>query len=391
MESRRWWDAAFAAVIVFLSMFVLVHDPPLDASEAGALATLGALGLAYYSFGRYRLWSEPTARNVVFSALLIATVSIGSYFDPMLAILQAVVYPCLWVIALSTRMAIVTNSLAALGVFVASTIRGGMEAIAPGLVAAGLSLVFSISLGLWITSIERYGSERAKLLEELVAVQDELAALHRDSGVASERERLAREIHDTIAQNLTSLVMLAQRARTELAAVPGTTATEGSLDLIETTARDALTEARTLVVSMSSVTVGDSTLTDTVERLAERFQRETGILVTPRVAATGLDRDVEVVLLRCAQEGLANVRKHSRAEAASVLIEHRGSEIALVVSDDGRGLGDYEPGRETGFGLSGMRDRVGLVGGTLTVGPGTDRGAVLTVLVPAHSSSGVAP
>src|SRR5690606_35797230 len=86
--------------------------------------------------------------------------------------------------------------------------------------AAALTVLFSftgsVALGLWIWRIAQYGDERARLLDELTAAQDELAVLHRDAGVTTERERLARELHDTIAQSLAGMVLLAQRSRREL-------------------------------------------------------------------------------------------------------------------------------------------------------------------------------
>jgi signal transduction histidine kinase len=88
------------------------------------------------------------------------------------------------------------------------------------------------------------------------------------------------------------------------------------------------------------------------------------------------------VLLRCAQEGLANVRKHSRASVASVTLERGSDEVTLEVRDNGRGLGDYSDERENGFGLAGMRDRVRLVGGWLQVGDVAAGGTVLRVSIP---------
>ena len=97
---------------------------------------------------------------------------------------------------------------------------------------------------------------------------------------------------------------------------------------------------------------------------------------------TGLDRELEVVLLRCAQEGLANVRKHSRASVASVTLTRTEDLVTLRVTDNGRGLRDYSAARETGFGLVGMRDRLALVGGSLEVRTGDTGGTRLRVAVP---------
>ncbi|MET0481246.1 MAG: ATP-binding protein, partial [Mycetocola sp.] len=127
----------------------------------------------------------------------------------------------------------------------------------------------------------------------------------------------------------------------------------------------------------------DGSLADTLARLGERFTRETGVTVTTDATHTELPRDLEVVLLRCAQEGLANVRKHADARAASVTVVQTTGSISLRITDDGRGLGGFQPSDEYGFGLSGMRDRVGLVGGTLTVADAaTGSGTELTVTIP---------
>src|SRR5690606_31207172 len=110
-----------------------------------------------------------------------------------------------------------------------------------------LTLTFSIAFGLWITHIATLSDERQLLLNRLQSAQAALEAASRDAGVTSERERLAREIHDTIAQDLTGMVMLAQRARQETDA----TARAAQLAQLEQTAREALTETRALVADGS--------------------------------------------------------------------------------------------------------------------------------------------
>ncbi|MDY7529324.1 MULTISPECIES: sensor histidine kinase [unclassified Cryobacterium] len=393
MTTLRWWDVAVGGSLLLMGVLAAADQYRYghELSRIGALATLVAIGIGYVGFGR-RAIACPTGRTgsvalaaTVFRGVLIVGVGVAAAFNPSLATLQAIAFPLLWTLTDSFLVSVALSALlaASAGAGLWLGIGGTPAALGQAYATEGISFVFAIAMGAWITRIARDGSTQRRLYEELSLAQDELAALHRDAGSAAERERLAREIHDTIAQSLTSLVMLAQRAGSELGPDSGARPT---VELIEDTARQALTEARSLVAAMSPVRVGDSTLAETLRRLAGRFERETGIQVRVILADTGLDgldRENEVVLLRCAQEGLANVRKHSRAGAASVRLEHVGTDAVLTVTDDGRGLGAYAPAQENGFGLSGMRDRLALVGGRLTVGAGERGGTVLRVTVPA--------
>ncbi|WP_396654189.1 sensor histidine kinase, partial [Microbacterium sp.] len=122
-------------------------------------------------------------------------------------------------------------------------------------------------------------------------------------------------------------------------------------------------------------------LGDALRRLGDRFARETGMRVEVAASDATLARDVQVVLLRCAQEGLANVRKHSGAAAARITLLTADA-AELRIRDDGRGLGGISIDDDRGFGLAGMRERVALVGGTLTVTDGDSPGTDLTVRIP---------
>ena len=140
--------------------------------------------------------------------------------------------------------------------------------------------------------------------------------MHRDAGVTDERARLAREIHDTIAQSLTGLVMVAQRAGNRLEPLEGEPAASvrGDVELMEQMAREALdrgARARGFAHARRR-----RRRTRRRARAARRasFERETGVSVTVSADVAGLDRELEVVLLRSAQEALANVRKHARAD-----------------------------------------------------------------------------
>lgn len=389
MLNRRWWDAAAIAVAVVTVLFGLT-DPPYGPPDYGAWAVAGVFLVVYFAYLRGRLDREDPTQHVVITIVLSAVVGVGVAFDPGASILQAFAYPFLWVTAPSTRRAIVANVGLAIALLVGYVVHFGWGGVVAGVAVAGLSLGFSLALGLWITHIAAIGEERARLLVELQSAQGQLAALHRDAGVSDERARLAREIHDTIAQSLTGLVMVAQRAGNRLDgsddASQGTAAARADIELIEQMAREALTEARGLVATLAPVSA-DGGLTAALGRLGAAFERETGVRVAVDADASGLDRELEVVLLRSAQEGLANVRKHAGASRVAITVADRGThEVVLTVCDDGAGPSPAAPGVSSpapaGFGLAGLRDRAALVGGTLEFGPANGGGSLLRVTVP---------
>jgi signal transduction histidine kinase len=298
-----------------------------------------------------------------------------------MAIMQCVVYPLAWIISPRLRWAIIANVALALAVGVGFLVSNGTNAssLAQTALTVTFSLGFSIAIGLWITQIWKLSDQRQSLLTELRAAQDELVALNRDAGITSERERLAREIHDTIAQDLTGLVMLAERAQRDL----GTGNTEQAaeqLAVLEETARSALAETRALVAATAAVGLTSAGIAEALERLADRFTRETGVPVGVEIEGNLLvGRDIEVVLLRSAQEGLANIRKHAQASTATIRVVEHEDTVTLSVTDDGVG---FDPADGTGgFGLGGLRDRLALVGGTLEVAS-SSRGTTLTAMLP---------
>jgi signal transduction histidine kinase len=373
----RWWDLGIALAAVSVVLIVAATAPvPRDWIVAGAAVL--ALVVAWVAAGRRA--REGDARSVVFSVVLVLVTGALVSINPILAISQTFAYPLVWMLASRTRIAVLFNVAVAASVCTGFLIAIGTsrDALISTAITVVLSLGFSLALGFWITRIARVGEERKVLLDTLTAAQDELAVLHRDTGITSERERLARELHDTIAQSLAGLVLLGQRSRRELAAG---TLTDDTLELIESGAREALAETRSLVAGSAPVEL-NAGIAAALTRLGDRFARESGIAVTSAVAidpSAALGRDTEVVLLRCAQEGLANVRKHAGATAARLELTVDSDGATIRVVDDGRGV-DPEA-TATGFGLSGLRDRLALVGGTVTL-DGTAGATTLQARIP---------
>lgn len=385
VRERVGWDLASAALLL-VSLILAFTLPSRFAGSAWLLLATACGIAAVYAFGARRYVSiregaEPSPLvSALLQAALIALLAIGTSIEPTMMLLQTLVLPLLWMVSRSTRQSIAVTVLNAVILAIAYAASGGFSpgTLLGGIITSGLSAAFSIALGLWITRIAEWGTERERLLAELTATQHGLESASREAGAAAERARLAREVHDTIAQSLTSIVMLAERARRD--------GSPDALALMEDAAREALREARALVVVESPAADPSGSLAEALRRLGQRFGRETGVPVMVDASPVGVSRDIQVVLLRCAQEGLANVRKHAAASSATLALSV-GDDAVLIVADDGRGLagaghGGGRPNEGAGFGLSGMRDRVGLVGGTLEVSDGASAGTTLTVRIP---------
>jgi len=381
MSESRWWDAVVPIVAAAIVAPVLILSDLDVLGRALVAASAALLIVAYFGFGRRLRRGGSTPLAVVFVILLAISIGVGVAAAPFMAMLQTLAYPLVWV-SVDTRRGGVLGSVAiGFGVFIGLVAHGGftIESLWEGILSAGLAVVFATALGLWISSIAEYGEERARLVTELTEAQSQVEALSRDRGAAEERERIARDIHDTLAQTLAGLVLLSERA--------GRQARDGRTDVaaeaiatIEQTAREALAESRALVARMAAVPADDA-LAAAIERLAARFRAEVGLAIDVEVAAgVDLDREQQVVLLRCLQEALANVRKHARATLVVVTVAPHGEGIGMTVRDDGVG---FDPSAaRTGFGLDGISDRATLAGGSVEVDSVPGRGSVLTILLP---------
>lgn len=224
--------------------------------------------------------------------------------------------------------------------------------------------------------------ERGRLLRELEATRAELAETHHQAGVRVERERMAREIHDTLAQGFTSILMLVQAAG--ITVDSDSEATRKRLDLAERVARDNLAEARALVAAQGPAEGSEPAepLAEVLGRTVAALGEELEVAASFAVAGTEyeLSSSVQVVLVRVLQESLANIRKHADAKSVAVELAYRPFATRLTVVDDGRG---FEPGPgKGGYGLPGMRARLAQVGGEAEVVSAPGRGTTVRVEVP---------
>ncbi|GHH72008.1 sensor histidine kinase [Promicromonospora soli] len=379
-QQVRWWDAAFY-VIVALTAVALLLEGTRGVQLAVAFGAMAAIVVAYLLWGAKAARTRDQRLAGMYLVVLVLGTGVTVSQAGVASLLLFIAFAQLWMLLESIRYGVIGCAVLAVVVAFGIAARFGFDPAVVGEVVPQMlvTLVFSIGLGLWFHVAMQRAEEHARLLGELQAAQSELARTNHEAGVTAERERLAREIHDTLAQGFTSVIMQAQAAAAALD-VKNDDAVRERLHVVEETARDNLAEARALVAAFAPVALQDASLPQALGRLGTRFAEETGLIVRVEAEGVGaLPPAVEVVLLRAAQEAFANVRRHAQAGSVVVRLGQAGGEVTLTVSDDGRGLG---PDAADGFGLAGMRDRVRSAGGTLAVGPGEDGGTTLCARVP---------
>ena len=400
-ERILWvWHMAFY-LLVAITAGALVAQRPADLADGEprllmALAALAVLTLAYTLLGRPASTRHDEhvlgASGVAYLTVLFVVTATVSLINPLGTMLLFVAFSQIWLLAPDRRSGVWQSVLLTAVVTVALLVRlrGTGENMLGVTFQMALGLVFSLLMGLWLRSIIDQGAERVHLLRDLQDAHDELGRTQHAAGVVAERERMAREIHDTLAQGFTSVVMLAQTASVDLER-GSTDALARRLALIEATARDNLAEARALVTAFSPAPLHDSTLAQALTRLADAFRSETGLALQtdidePAVTGAELASVAEVVLLRAAQEALSNVRRHAQASTVHLTLHLTATTAMLSVHDDGVGLG---ADLTEGFGLRGMRERVNAYGGSMTL-TSHDPGTALTVTVPVRQPSLIA-
>ncbi|GAA4846667.1 sensor histidine kinase [Kitasatospora terrestris] len=187
--------------------------------------------------------------------------------------------------------------------------------------------------------MERQGARQRALIIDLISTRRELAATERREGALAERERLAVEIHDSLAQGLSSQQMLLQAADRTWENDPGTARTH--VRTANSIAARNLAEARRFVHDLAPADLADlGTLDAALRALAEREAAESGLPVRFHLDGTPvpMPTTAEAALLRIAQGALANIREHSDASAAAITLSYLGDQAVLDVVDDGRGF-----------------------------------------------------
>lgn len=345
--------AAICLAVILLGTYAvgtLIAWAPRSRRVAGAV-WLGVITLEWIAL----LWLTPEAAYLVFPLFFLYLHLLGRLWGSAAIVVATAIAIC------------------ALG------IHGGWTAggVVGPIVGAGVALL----IGLGYEALAREAHQREALMQELLATRGQLAATERESGVLAERARLAREIHDTVAQGLSSIQMLlhaAERADLDGAGVE-------HVVLARETAASALADARHFIRELTPPDLDGRGLGGALRRLASTQWAAQGLPVEVRVSdAVDLPMHVQTALLRIAQGAIANVIQHADADSARITLTVGGDRLQFTIADDGRGFDPAQsPGAPTGrsdsFGLRAIRERVDQLGGTLAVTSAPGEGTALTI------------
>lgn len=383
-----------AAVLTLIGVIRAIGDgTPVPAAIVSGLAIL-----AWHTAGTI-LPSRARSRRIVvwwlvgFAVIWVAAVAVSAEFV-WIAFL-------LWLLAghlLPIPWGLLFSGLVLAVVVVAPILHHGTTSYANvfGPLIGGI-FAFGISRG--YLQLLRDGAERERLVasltraqREMADLQDELALVQRESGAVAERTRISRDIHDTIAQALSSIRLLAHAGAGRTADADAAR----TLEQVETLAGDSLSDVRRIVAALAPAELEDDALAAALTRMLDRARDETGLHTELHVgeALPALPTEVEVALLRTAQSALANVRLHAGASRVVMSLIDSGSTVRLDLIDDGAGFDvpAWEQATESGagsssYGLRFMRSRLRELGGGLDIESTPGEGTAISVHLPIHRTT----
>lgn len=240
------------------------------------------------------------------------------------------------------------------------------------LIAMSALAVIALCSFVWIVLLRKRVASQTRVISEKL----------RREAMQEERQRVARELHDTIEQYLAGLSIQLGNTRSKLTKSPDEV--ERALDLAQSMLRHCRAEARTSIRDLRSVTLEQRGLIGAMKEILAPVAEEGGMTFDLAISGSPmkLGESIETHLLRIAQESVSNAAKHAHAQGVSVRLHYRPSEIALEIEDNGSGFDTHAPLPRGHFGLRGLQERANKIQATLTVDSVPGRGTLIRVITP---------
>jgi signal transduction histidine kinase len=231
-----------------------------------------------------------------------------------------------------------------------------------------------------LAGLERSFNDMAGQLQNSVEAASRLADANARQ---AERGRIARELHDSVSQDLFSLHLLASGLRR---ALPPRADTQREVEAMEHTARTAMREMQALLLELRPVALAEAGLAAALAGLASDYRSRLGISVSVDSAPVRAPAHVEHAILRIAQESVGNAVKHAHATRIDVHLDRHGGEVVLQIRDDGTGFDPERARSGGGMGLAMMAERATEAGGSITVQTSPGHGTTVTARLPASTA-----
>jgi signal transduction histidine kinase len=443
MDSQwnRLWDGLLYVLLAIATVGAVADVTEPLTSRLVTLAIAGLVAAWYWWMViAHPAWVERVPLMLVYFAGLILGTAVLVARDPVYFIFSFILYIQPFML-LPTALTVPVVAVGALAVLAAAGGLTDSDQLPVNIGSFILNVGLTSMIGLFIRYLYTQGEQRKQTISELeqargqleasaaanAELQAQLLVRAREAGVLDERQRLAREIHDTLAQGLTGIVTQLEAAEN---ALDGQQPADGDhavregvdvarpdearrhVDVAKRLARESLAEARLSVQALRPALLESSHLPDAIANVAAAWSIASG--VEAAMVTTGspgpLHPEVEVTLLRAAQEALANVSKHAGAHRVGMTLSYMEDVVSLDVRDDGVGFepsligeaatdgrspgGDVLPTRpgspregdgsfrDGSFGLIAMRERISSLGGSLVIETSPGEGTVICASVP---------
>lgn len=345
---------------------------------------LGATAVAcWYVFGAIAIAVRRGHREVAWVLILLAAWSVLTVFSPDFVWVAFVLAMLCWHF-LPLALAVPAELVVAV-VAVTAALREGPVG-AGSVLGPLIGIATAIAVTETVHRVVDAAAARDALASELAQTQLRLARQEREAVVLAERERMGSEIHDGAGQALAGIVMLLQSA-TDPEVEPQRRQAQATTALEMATT--ALAQTRSFLRDLDGSAVGADGLAAGLQGAVDQAGR-LGLAAELHAHGTpaALSEQSRSVLVRAAQEALANTARHAQATRAMVTLTVVGDEVHLDVVDDGRGFDPAQTGSGTGFGLSGLRSRVARCGGAVTIDSEPGDGTTVHVCLPIEAAGG---
>ena len=257
-----------------------------------------------------------------------------------------------------------------------------------GVMGPVVSALVTVAIFYAFTRLHEINTERTALIRELMETRQQLAETERAAGVAGERQRIAHEIHDTLAQGLSSIQMLLHAANRDLDGDINVDKARERIGLARQTAADNLQEARAMIAALQPAALSQTSLVGALDRMAQGFAAaaDLNIEVEADGEVTQLPMKLEAVLLRIAQGAVGNVAKHAQATRARITVSYSDDAVRVDIVDNGVGFDvkavESRPAGLGHIGLAAMKRRAEEVSGEVVIESSPGNGTAVSVSVP---------